>query len=69
MEQEATANNYVRVGNETINQEQFGVRLDHNLRSNHRFFGRYAYLRDDSRPVTPLPDGSGIITTGSSATR
>ena len=62
--QEATANNYVRVGNETTDQEQFGVRLDHNLNSTQRIFGRYAYLRDDSRPVTPFPDGSGIITTG-----
>src|SRR6185503_7195102 len=25
-------------------------------------FGRYAYLRDDSRPATPLPDGSGQFT-------
>ena len=52
-------NNYVRVGNETTDQEQFGVRLDHNLNSTQRIFGRYAYLRDDSRPGTPLPDGSG----------
>jgi hypothetical protein len=62
--QEATANNYVRVGNETTNQDQFGIRIDHNLNGNHRLFGRYAWLRDDSRPVTPLPDGSGVITTG-----
>ena len=62
--QEAAANNYLRIGNETTNQDQFGVRLDHTLRSNQRLFGRYTYLRDDSRPITPLPDGSGIITTG-----
>jgi hypothetical protein len=61
---EATANNFIRVGNENTNQEQFGIRLDHNLNSRHRFFGRYEYLRDDSRPVTPLPDGSGNITAG-----
>ena len=61
---EATANNYVRVGNETTAQEQFGVRLDHNLNSNHRIFGRHEYLRDDSRPMTPFPDGSGNITAG-----
>jgi hypothetical protein len=61
---EALANNYVRVGNETTNQDQFGIRIDHNLNSNHRLFGRYAWLRDDSRPITPLPDGSGVISTG-----
>ena len=48
--QEATANNYVRVGNETTDQDQFGVRLDHNLNSTQRIFGRYEYLRDDSQP-------------------
>jgi hypothetical protein len=61
--EEAIANNYVRVGNETTNQDQFGIRIDQNLDVNHRLFGRYAYLRDDSRPITPLPDGSGVITT------
>ena len=60
---EATANNYIRVGNETTDQEQFGIRLDHNLNMAHRLFGRYEYFRDDSRPVAPLPDGSGNITT------
>jgi carboxypeptidase family protein len=60
---EATANNYIRVGNETTNQEQFGIRLDHNLNMNNRVFGRYEYFRDDSRPVAPFPDGSGNITT------
>jgi hypothetical protein len=62
--QEATANNYVRIGNETTNQQQFGIRVDHNLKANQKLFGRYAYLRDDSRPITPLPDGSGVITSG-----
>jgi hypothetical protein len=61
---EAAANNYIRIGNETAEQEQFGLRLDHNVTRNHRLFGRYAYLRDDSRPVSPLPDGSGVIASG-----
>src|SRR5262249_40985595 len=60
---EATANNFIRVGNETTNQEQFGIRLDHNLNQNNRLFGRYEYFRDDSVPLAPLPDGSGLITT------
>jgi len=62
--QEATSNNYTRTANETTNQDQFGFRLDHNLNSRQRVFGRYEYLRDDSLPSTPLPDGSGAITAG-----
>ncbi|MGH9627363.1 MAG: TonB-dependent receptor domain-containing protein, partial [Bryobacteraceae bacterium] len=61
---EAGANNYRRVGNEDASQDQFDARLDRYVGSRHRFFGRYAYLRDFSRPVTPLPEGSGNITAG-----
>ena len=70
--QEAASNNYVRVANETTDQDQFGVRVDHNLNANHRIFGRYAFLRDDSRPSTPLPDGSGVsrrVLSGDTLTR
>ncbi len=61
---EATVNNYVRVGNEVTDQNQFGIRIDQNHGPNHRIFARYEHLSDDSRPVAPLPDGSGSITTG-----
>ena len=61
---EATANNYRRTDTERAYQDQFDVRVDHQLTPAQRVFGRYSYLRDDSRPVTPLPDGSGTITTG-----
>ena len=61
---EATANNYRRTDTEREYQDQFDVRVDHQLTPAQRVFGRYSYLRDDSRPVTPLPDGSGTITTG-----
>lgn len=61
---EATANNYRRTGNAEVSQDQFDARLDHYVGSRHRFFGRYAYLRDFSRPLTPLPDGSGNIASG-----
>jgi hypothetical protein len=61
---EATANNYRRTDTEQQYQDQFDVRVDHQLTPAQRVFGRYSYLRDDSRPVTPLPDGSGTITTG-----
>ena len=33
--------------------------LDRYFGTAHRIFGRYSFLRDDSRPTTPLPDGSG----------
>ncbi|MEW5978752.1 MAG: TonB-dependent receptor [Acidobacteriota bacterium] len=62
--QEATANNYRRTGTERVYQDQFDLRLDHQLGPTQRVFGRYSYLRDDSRPLAPLPDGSGIIASG-----
>ena len=61
---EAAANNYRRTGKESSAQDQFDVRLDRHFGPKQRVFGRYAFLRDDSRPVTPLPDGSGDITSG-----
>jgi carboxypeptidase family protein/TonB-dependent receptor-like protein len=61
---EATANNYRRTDTERQYQDQFDGRIDHQLTPTQRVFGRYSYLRDDSRPVAPLPDGSGTITTG-----
>ena len=59
---EATANNYRRVGNDTTAQDQFDARLDRYFGARHRLFARYAYLRDSSSPATPLPDGSGTFT-------
>ncbi|MEQ1948157.1 MAG: TonB-dependent receptor [Bryobacteraceae bacterium] len=59
---EATSNNYRRVGNDKSAQDQFDLRLDHNLTVLQRIFLRYSYLRDDSTPATPLPDGSGTFT-------
>jgi len=61
---EATANNYRRVGNDETAQDQFDGRIDGYFGARHRIFGRYAFLRDDSRPTTPLSDGSGNITSG-----
>jgi hypothetical protein len=58
------ANNYIRSGVEPDNQDQFDARLDRYFGSRHRVFGRFSYLRDDDTPVTPLPDGSGAITSG-----
>ncbi len=63
-----TANNFTTIGNEEQNQDQFDVRIDHNLSASGRIFGRYSYARDFSNPVAPLPDGSGTITNGAIGT-
>jgi hypothetical protein len=60
----ATANNFTRSGVEPDNQDQFDTRLDQYFTPRQRAFVRYSYLRDDDTPVTPLPDGSGALTSG-----
>jgi hypothetical protein len=57
------ANNYFRSGTDTDATDQFDGRIDHHLSNAHRIFARYSFLRDDARPMTPLPDGSGSLTT------
>lgn len=59
-----TANNYRRVGNETQDQDQYDVRLDHRLGEHGQAFVRYSQVRDVTNPVPPLPDGSGNLTAG-----
>lgn len=59
---EATANNFRRVGSDTTAQDQLDVRLDRYFGGKHKVFGRYSYIRDDSEPATPLPEGSGTFT-------
>lgn len=58
------ANNYRRLGNDDTVADQFDGRLDRYFGTRHRVFARYSFLRDDSKPTTPLPDGSGNLTTG-----
>lgn len=60
----SAANNYTRIANERIDQEQFDVRVDHRFSDNDQVFGRYSFFTDTSTPVTPLPEGSGNITSG-----
>ncbi len=62
-----TANNYQRVGNGTQHQSQFDARVDHRFSAGDQAFGRFSRLGDASRPVTPLPDGSGSISSGTIA--
>src|SRR5215831_9401718 len=58
------ANNFVRTATEPDNQDQADFRIDRYFGDRHRIFGRYTYFRDDDNPVTPLPDGSGSLTSG-----
>jgi len=58
------ANNFSRLAVEPDDQDQLDARVDRNFGSNHRVFGRYSYSHDDDNPVTPLPDGSGSLTSG-----
>ena len=60
------ANNFRHIGNEPDNQDQFDVRLDHRFSMKDQVFGRYSYAKDFTQPVTPLPDGSGAVTSGAS---
>ncbi|MCU1236145.1 MAG: hypothetical protein JWP63_4112, partial [Candidatus Solibacter sp.] len=60
----AGANNYVRTATEPDSQDQADIRLDRYFGQRHRVFGRYTSFRDDDTPVTPLPEGSGSLTSG-----
>jgi hypothetical protein len=60
----AGANNFVRTATEPDNQDQADFRVDRYFGGRHRVFGRYTLFRDDDTPVTPLPDGSGSLTSG-----
>jgi hypothetical protein len=61
------ANNYRRLGDEGTDQDQFDIRLDHYLSDRSQIFGRLSLFNEDATPVTPLPDGSGSITSGALA--
>ena len=57
-----TANNFRRTDNETDDQDQFDIRVDHRITGRDRAFVRVSYFRDGFIPVTPLPEGSGVTT-------
>ncbi|WP_031498648.1 TonB-dependent receptor [Bryobacter aggregatus] len=58
------ANNFVRTATEPDNQDQADFRIDRYFGEKHRVFARYTFFRDDDNPVTPLPDGSGTLSSG-----
>jgi Carboxypeptidase regulatory-like domain len=58
-----TANNYRRTADETVDQDQFSIRIDHRLPANRdQVFGRLTRFHETFIPVAPLPDGSGVTT-------
>ena len=58
-----TANNYRRVADESVDQDQFSLRLDHRFPANRdQVFGRLTRFREEFLPVTPFSDGSGVTT-------
>jgi hypothetical protein len=57
----AAANNYTRTANDADHQSQFDARVDGAFRERDRAFGRYTYYNEVENPVTPLSDGSGLI--------
>lgn len=60
----AGANNFARTSTEPDSQDQGDFRVDRYFGKKHRVFGRYTFFRDDDTPVTPLPEGSGSLTSG-----
>ncbi len=60
----AGASNFVRTATEPDNQDQADFRVDRYFGEKHRAFARYTIFHDDDTPVTPLPDGSGSLTSG-----
>jgi hypothetical protein len=57
-----TSNNFRRTDNETDDQDQFDIRIDHRITGRDRAFVRVSYFRDGFIPVAPLPEGSGVTT-------
>jgi hypothetical protein len=55
-----TANNYRRTESETVDQDQFSLRIDHRFTNRDQMFGRLTRFQEEFLPVTPLPDGSGV---------
>jgi hypothetical protein len=55
------ANNYTRVANDIDHENQFDVRVDGARGERDRAFGRYSYYSQVAQPVSPLPEGSGLI--------
>ncbi len=55
------ANNYSRTGNDSDHQNQFDTRFDAAYGSRDHAFLRYTYYNEVELPVTPFPEGSGVL--------
>ncbi len=55
------ANNYSRTANDSDHQNQFDARFDGAYGSRDHAFLRYTYYNEVETPVTPFPDGSGVL--------
>lgn len=55
-----TANNYRRVGNEWVDHDLIGLRVDHRVTDRDAVFGRVTRFAERFVPAAPLPDGSGV---------
>ena len=55
------SSNYTRTGNDDDHQNQFDFRVDGAAGTHDRYFARYSFYSEVKNPVTPLPDGSGLI--------
>ena len=54
-----TANNFRRIDDERVDQDQFNVRLDHRVSVRDQAFARLTRFNEAFVPVAPLPEGSG----------
>ncbi len=59
-----TANNYRLTATESQIQNQGDIRIDHQITSGQRIFGRLSLVRDDMLPVYPLGAAGGSVSDG-----
>jgi hypothetical protein len=60
-----TTNNYRRTADETVDQDQFSLRVDHRFPGERdHVFARLTRFQEAFLPVTRLPDGSGTAAAG-----
>lgn len=59
-----TANNYRLTATESQIQDQGDIRIDHQITSGQRIFGRLSMVRDDMLPVYPLGTAGGNVADG-----
>jgi outer membrane receptor protein involved in Fe transport len=60
------ANNYAATANQTTESNNYSARVDHNLTSEHRIYGRFSYQRGDQQtaarwPGPSAPDSRTVI--------